>query len=114
MLLLVGKNYAQQMQQQRQQQTQVPQNQQSSPASSHDFLATPEYAALLQQEFKTRTQNQKDTDTQTKAETKKTVHERICPTCGSLSTTCSTDQERLSRGIVLTCGCSTCGGNGYA
>lgn len=39
-------------------------------------------------------------------------HERICPTCGALSIQCSVDQDRLSNGHIMRCGCGFCRGRG--
>jgi hypothetical protein len=52
--------------------------------------------------------NAVDNANTTKPDEKK--HERICPTCGRPAIFCETDKERIAHGIVMTCGCSECGG----
>lgn len=109
LLLVPTHNFAESMQQQKPQQTQKT-DQQEEQSAAADYLQSPEYGQKLEEEFKKKAENKTNSSTNTKPEN--TIHERICPTCGHLASTCPTDQDRLSRGIVLTCGCSKCGGTG--
>lgn len=87
----------------------------------HNFISINFDQNFDKEQLEVLTQLQKNSDrivqkiekTETKKMQESNEHVRICPVCKLESSKCYADSSRLKKGIVHTCGCKKCGGNGY-